>query len=304
MYTIKQAGKRSGLSVPTIRAWERRYGVVRPARTPSGYRLYDDEAITRLTAMQQLVDVYGMRPSQASLEILSGGADIAALAQQAARGAGPTPGVVVDERDAMRRFLAAAAILDVAGMDGALDAGFAAEGFEAAVSNVVFPALRAIGVGWSTGELDVAMEHAASETVRRRLARFFDAAARGVEGAEVVVGLPPGAHHEIGALAFAVAARRGGLDVLYLGADVPVESWSVAMTATGARVAVLGVVSRADIGPATEVIAALRAGRPAPIVAVGGAAADDVVSSPGLVPLADPLEGAVRRVRELLTAMG
>ena len=302
MYTIKQAGRRSGLPVPTIRAWERRYGVVHPTRTPSGYRLYDDEAIARLIAMQQLVDVHGMRPSQASHEILSGGADVAALAKEAARDVGPATGLMVDERDAMRRFLASAAVLDVAGMDGALDAAFAAQGFEAALANVVFPALRAIGLGWSTGDLDVAMEHAASETVRRRLARFFDAAAPGVDDADVLVGLPPGAHHEIGALAFAVAARRGGLDVLYLGADVPVESWSVAMAATGAQVAVLGVVSPADVGPASEVISTLRAGRPAPIVAVGGAASGALDAGLGVVSLPEGLEGAVRRVRGLLSA--
>ena len=49
MYTIKQAAIRTGLSIPTIRAWERRYGVIDPARTAGGYRLYDDEAIERLS---------------------------------------------------------------------------------------------------------------------------------------------------------------------------------------------------------------------------------------------------------------
>ncbi|HSW42013.1 MAG TPA: MerR family DNA-binding transcriptional regulator, partial [Patescibacteria group bacterium] len=48
MYTIKQAAALSDLTVPTVRAWERRYGVVHPARTASGYRLYDNEAISRL----------------------------------------------------------------------------------------------------------------------------------------------------------------------------------------------------------------------------------------------------------------
>ena len=42
MYTIKQAAARSGVPVPLLRAWERRYGVVSPSRTPSGYRLYDE----------------------------------------------------------------------------------------------------------------------------------------------------------------------------------------------------------------------------------------------------------------------
>ena len=52
MYTIKQAAIRSGLTIPTIRAWERRYGVVLPERTKSGYRLYDDDALDRLLAMR------------------------------------------------------------------------------------------------------------------------------------------------------------------------------------------------------------------------------------------------------------
>ena len=72
-------------------------------------------------------------------------------------------------------FVAAAAHLDVPTMERLLDEAFAAERFETAVEHVVFPALRAVGDGWSEGSIDVAMEHAASETVRRRLARFYDA---------------------------------------------------------------------------------------------------------------------------------
>ena len=49
MYTIKQAAARTGVAIPTIRAWERRYGVVAPTRTAAGYRLYDDDTLNRLT---------------------------------------------------------------------------------------------------------------------------------------------------------------------------------------------------------------------------------------------------------------
>ena len=66
MYTIKQAAARSGLSVPTVRAWERRYGIVHPVRTASGYRLYDDARHRTAIAMRQLVEHDGMRPSQAA----------------------------------------------------------------------------------------------------------------------------------------------------------------------------------------------------------------------------------------------
>ena len=60
MYTIKQAAARTGLSVPVIRVWERRYGVVRPERTPAGYRIYDETSISRLAAMRHLVAEEGV----------------------------------------------------------------------------------------------------------------------------------------------------------------------------------------------------------------------------------------------------
>ena len=75
MYTIRQAAARTGLSVPIIRVWERRYGVVQPSRTPAGYRLYDDESIARLAAMRRLVAEEGWQPSQAAQRVLEPGAD-------------------------------------------------------------------------------------------------------------------------------------------------------------------------------------------------------------------------------------
>ena len=226
MYTIKQAALRSGLTIATVRAWERRYGVVQPGRTAAGYRLYDDEAIERLTAMRRLVEVDGMQPSQAAVQVREGGANVAEHAPGSSaevRRDGPAAGAptvraILDIRDAARR-------MDIAMIERVLDETFAAERFEAATTNVVYPALRAIGEEWATGTIDVAMEHAASETIRRRLARFYDAVLDLSSSFDVIVGLPPGCQHEIGAMGFAVAARRRGLRVLYLGANVPVASW-------------------------------------------------------------------------------
>ncbi len=82
-------------------------------------------------------------------------------------------------RFAIDGFLVAAHEFDVPGMERILDESFAAQRFESAMDEIVFPALRGIGDAWSAGEIDVAVEHAASETIRRRLARFFDAAGRG-----------------------------------------------------------------------------------------------------------------------------
>ncbi|HET7726442.1 MAG TPA: MerR family transcriptional regulator [Candidatus Limnocylindrales bacterium] len=299
MYTIKQAAQRSGLPVATVRAWERRYGVVEPARTAAGYRLYDDQAIARLTAMRHLVERRGLRPGQAAVELRSG-IDITGLVG----GFLPYPDVAgsaseVDGPLDPSAFVDAASRLDLPAMERMLDEWFAAERFEAAVEHAVFPALRAIGAAWTTGQLDPGMEHAASETIRRRIAHFFDAAAVTGGQGPIVVGLPPGAQHDIGALAFATAARRAGISVVYLGPNVPLESWLTAVRTTGARVAVVGAIGASDVAPATGVVAALGRMDEPPSVVLGGPHAPEVTDGRGAVLLPPALEDAVAVVRGL-----
>src|SRR4249919_896872 len=113
MYTIKQAAARTGLSIPTIRAWERRYGVVSPSRTPAGYRLYDDAAIARLNAMRSLVETDGWRPSQAAARVGMPGLDLAAVTSRASaaergRGIDPSAASPATADIAVLAFLAAA----------------------------------------------------------------------------------------------------------------------------------------------------------------------------------------------------
>jgi DNA-binding transcriptional MerR regulator len=70
MYTIKQASLRTGVPVELIRAWERRYGVVTPERSASGYRLYDDQAVARLRTMRRLI-ADGWSAAQAAAEVIA-----------------------------------------------------------------------------------------------------------------------------------------------------------------------------------------------------------------------------------------
>jgi methanogenic corrinoid protein MtbC1 len=171
------------------------------------------------------------------------------------------------------RFIRAATDLDINATRLVLDEMFAIGSFESIVDDLVMPALVELGDAWSTGRIDVAAEHAASSAVYRRLATLYDAAAISGE-TQVVVGLPPGARHELGAFAFAVAVRRRGAGVLYLGADVPVSSWTRAVDERRARVAAIAVVQEADRPAALEVVRALRLSRVTPIIALGGRYAD------------------------------
>ena len=286
MYTIKQAALRSGVNVSLLRAWERRYRVVSPARTDTGYRLYDDEAIERLRAMRTLVEA-GWSARQASERVLSG--DLDELPELEG-------GTVTSlaEADTTSAFVAAAARLDAAGTERALDDMFAAGSFERIVEDRLYPALHALGDAWAAGEVDVAGEHAASAAAIRRLGMAFEAAGRGpfTASAPVLVGLPPGSRHEVAALAFATAARRAGLAVVYLGADVPVDSWVTAVDRTGARAVALGAVIDRDVPAANEVVRALREAHPGLVVAVGGARSGSV-EGPDLLRLPHPLLEAV-----------
>jgi methylmalonyl-CoA mutase cobalamin-binding subunit len=313
MYTIRQAAARTGLPVPTIRAWERRYGVVHPARTAAGYRLYDETAIERLLAMRRLVDDDGWRPSQASERVLSVGDDLAELtalgrpAKAAQRELGPgevpsgdaTAGAL-RAAESIDAFLGATSEIDIGALDAVLDTTFASQRFEPAMHDVVFPALRGVGERWSTGAIDVAAEHAASETIRRRLGQLYEAAGRPLASVPILVGLPPGSRHELGAFAFAVAARRAGLDVVYLGADVPLESWLRAARETGAPIVVLGVVTGADLASARAVADGLRRLDPAPQCFVGGPPAAELGPGSGLRALPDALDAAVSQTVEAL----
>ena len=318
MYTIKQAAARTGLSVAVIRVWERRYGVVEPGRTAAGYRLYDDEAIQRLAAMRALI-ADGWAPSQAAERLRGPESDlgdvpgngrlnprpIAAPSRPTDRfGSAPTlaPGQDHGARDLalVADLVSAARELDVPAMERILDESFAAQRFELAIEAIVSPALRAIGSSWAEGSIDVAAEHAASETIRRRLARFFDAGGVGERVPAVIVGLPPDGHHEIGAFAFAVAARRAGLDVLYLGANVPVASWVRTVRDTRASVVVLGIVAPADLEPAAEVIEALQSMEPSPTCVVGGPFSVDAPETSGMARLPAELDAAVAAVVEIL----
>jgi DNA-binding transcriptional MerR regulator len=293
MYTIKQASARTGVAVATLRAWERRYAVVSPQRTDSGYRLYDESAIARLSAMRRLVEE-GWSPAAAAASVASG--EVSAPPAPASPSA-PVPDTAwthPEGAELVAAFLDAAAAVDVNAIETTLDRAFALGSFELVADAWLMPALHALGDAWAAGRVDVAGEHAASHAVMRRLASAFAAAASYSHGARVVVGLPSGSHHELGALAFATAARRRGLAVVYVGADLPVESWQRAVRAFPTRAAVVVVPTAEDRPQAVRTVERLLHTSPDIVVAAGGGHAGDL--APGVVTLPTSIAAAARAI--------
>ena len=185
-----------------------------------------------------------------------------------------------------------------------LDELFARGSFESVTDGLLMPALAALGSAWADGRADVAAEHAASSAVLRRLSALYEAAGT-VGDPTVVVGLPPGGRHELGALAFAVALRRLGVGVLYLGADVPVESWVHVVRQHRIRLVVLAVMQDEDRTAALQVAEALQEEGLAPVVAVGGRSATlDGVRDAGMVLLPDRINEAAAAAARLSAAGG
>ncbi|MFE4001781.1 MerR family transcriptional regulator [Nocardioides sp. YIM B13467] len=266
MYTIKHAAQRVGITTATLRAWERRYGVIAPHRSESGYRLYGDHDVAVLRSMKQLVD-QGWPAGQAATEAirLERAQPVHEIATEARdNGASPSP-------DLAERLTTAASALDTTALAATLDQVFAMSSFETVMTEHVFPALEELGDAWADGRVSIAGEHLASNAVMRRLALAYEAAAAHGHGPRIALGTAPNTRHEIGLFAFAVAARRHGMDTDYLGADLPIDDWLGVVDDPALAAAVLVIPTTADIIATAAVITALHDHRPDLVVAVGGA---------------------------------
>jgi DNA-binding transcriptional MerR regulator len=198
---IGELSRRTGVSPELLRAWERRYGLLRPTRTDGGFRLYSAEDERRIRHMQ---------------EHLAQGVAAAEAARLAAE---DEPA----ERSPVEELLRALLRFDDDEASSIFDRALARLTTEGVLQDLVLPVLRAIGDGWERGEVSVAQEHFASNLVRGRLlglARRWD---QGV-GPRALLACPPGELHDIPLLVFGIALRARGWRIVFLGADTPLAT--------------------------------------------------------------------------------
>ena len=268
---IGELARRTGVTVELLRAWEKRYGLLQPARTPAGYRLYSDADEQRVREMQQGLDA-GLAAAEAAR---------AALATAVPGGAVDVGAAASELRAALERFDDAAAHL-------ALDSLLSGFTFETVGRDVVLPLLRETGDRWHRGELTVAQEHFATSLLRARLlglARGWD---QGV-GPRAVLACLPGERHELGLIVFGIALRAQGWRITYLGADTPIES----IDSGAADVVVIASISGKRFDAAADDLRAL--GRSSDVAIGGSGASYELAERIGarLLP-ADPFQAAVR----------
>ncbi|WP_162599866.1 cobalamin B12-binding domain-containing protein [Nocardioides solisilvae] len=245
----------------------------------------DGGAERRLTDLATLLH-QGFSADEAALRVL--------LDEHAGELAPPT--ATLGDPDALWR---AAVGFDVDGLTRALDKGFALGTYAEVVDGWLLPSLHHMGLAWERGELGVAEEHFASASVHRRLATIFDQAPRQLHAPRVLVGLAPGSRHELGVLAFAVALREEGVDAVYLGGDVPLQSWVDSITRHTPAGVVIAVPTKEDVVACRRLVTALTQAAPGVPLVAGGSYQDLLdphVTRLGhsVIPAAARLAGAVR----------
>jgi MerR family transcriptional regulator, light-induced transcriptional regulator len=305
MYTIKRVSEMVGVPVATLRAWQRRYGVVTPARSSGGYRLYRADDVAVLRRMQALV-ASGWSPKEASQAVILGQVHGAAqpigVRQDEPRRqpAPPPPPTAVD-------LVAAAAALDPVAISRLLDERFAMISFEQLVDGWLLPELERLGTAWASGQVTVAGEHMVAAAVQRRLNAAFDAAGQESGGfPRVLTGLPSGCRHELGILSFATAARRQGMGVIHMGTDLPLADWMSSIARQRPDAVVIAVPMPNDVAPAVELVRGVVARQT--LIAVGGQHQDAVVEAGSLgdplaVALGHSISGAAAALRDLLVSV-
>ncbi|RMH20057.1 MAG: MerR family transcriptional regulator [Gemmatimonadetes bacterium] len=308
-HPIRAAALRTGLTPATLRAWERRYGAVRPARSEGGQRLYTDQDLERLTVLRELTE--RGRPIRM---VASLGLDEArALLREDRRAADgddgsaggvevpPRPGPGVEGAPAevyVTRALAAVGRMDAGALERTLRLAAVALGGEPFLDRVVVPLLRAVGEAWARGELTPAAEHLASGVLERVLDWLAGppAAERGARC--IVLATLPGERHGLGARLVGAAAAAEGWAVVDLGVDLPPEDIARAAIEVGADVVAVSVVTPADPDRAAAHLARLREALPDIVdLWVGGRGAGHAASDAAGVTVMHDLDQARERLR-------
>jgi MerR family transcriptional regulator, light-induced transcriptional regulator len=253
---IGELSRRVGVSAERLRAWERRYGLLRPVRTPGGFRLYTSADERRVRVMQTHMEA-GSSAAQAASAALAAEASPPAGADGRARAALAEP---------LQRF-------DAAGAHAAVDRLLADLGPDRATRDVILPFLRELGERWARAEITVGQEHFASSLLQARLAALLRGSGGG--GPRAVLACAPGELHTIGLVAFGVALGNRDWHVVYLGADTPVSTLRRATQDVEPAAVVVSAVAPARFADAQEGLRELAGDVP---LAVAGAGAGAVLA--------------------------
>jgi methanogenic corrinoid protein MtbC1 len=282
----------TGVAAATLRAWERRYGLPRPRRTSAAYRLYDDRDVAAIRRMREMMDD-GVSASEAARTIAS--------EEQA-----PDPGASRDdEADAFAlaagRIVAAAVAFDVDALEAevarALAIGSAVDVFERALR----PAMQEIGDKWHAGEITVAQEHVASQTVGSAVSQLLRLVQPSGATKTALLACFAEEDHAIGLLGVGLRLASWGFRSVVIGPRTPPSAVSRAIDALAPDVVALSVTIEPSASRARELVDAYADACQTTPWLVGGEASKTVrafVEARGGIVVGQTLDERIRRELE------
>jgi len=212
-FTIKDLENLTGIKAHTIRIWEQRYSFLKPQRTDTNIRYYNNDELKQILNIS-LLNKYGYKISHidrmSDTEINDKIMTLNnALAQQ--------------ER-VINDLIQQMVDLNIESFEANLTEYIRLRGIEKTINQIIFPFMERIGVLWITGHINPAQEHLVSNIIRQKLIV-------GTEGVQShlkidqtgLLFLPEGEFHELGLLFIQYLLKSRGISVLYLGANVPID---------------------------------------------------------------------------------
>ena len=277
---IAALAQRTGVAPDTLRKWEQRYSILQPTRTAGGQRRYSERDVARVEWLRARLDE-GYRIGEAASLLGTVGVEPARSSS-----------------DYLKGILRALDDGDTADIGIRLDQAFALLGVDDTLSSVLQPLLDEVGDRWKRGELTVAEEHLVSEAVRSRLGHLLADSGGGVRGIAILA-CAPGERHELGLMMAALALRRDGWKIVYLGADTPIRDAFTLAEKLSANVLGLSVAMKSHVTALEKAVG--KATPPAGLqLVVGGAGANrGLARRLGAVHAGGKLADAVDTVRSL-----
>src|SRR5690349_17897673 len=273
---IGELGRRLGVSDHVLRAWESRYGLLQPVRSPGGFRLYSAADEARIRRMQAYL-AEGLSAAEAARAALGGGPGT--QPREPAAGSEPFAG--------LRRALDA---FDEPAAQAVLDRLIAELSLPAVLRDVILPYLADLGERWQRGTASIAAEHFASNLIRGRLAGLARGWGSG-HGPQAVLACPPGELHDLALMVFGIVLNRNGWRIDYLGMNTPVEELTRTVDARHPDLVVLAATLPENLEPHATQLTALA--RRAPLALAGAGATPQIAAAVGARLLtSDPVTAA------------
>jgi DNA-binding transcriptional MerR regulator len=267
-YTLYELEKLTGILAATIRVWERRYNIIKPKRTDTNRRWYDDDELRRLINIS-IIYHSGIKISKIAKYSES---ELEEKAEFLTRDS-----FISDTH--IKSLIVAMLSFNGNAVNEILLRSIINSGFEETFSSVVFPFLRRVGIMWHTGSINTGAEHFITNIFRGRLISAIDSLppADDPKSKRVIMFLPDNELHEMGLLFYSYLIRKMGHMVLYLGQTTPFYALTEVNEKWHSDILVTGVLSDLSISEPEEYLKNLSSTFKSQKILVSGSLADEPV---------------------------